>query len=45
VFDGPTALLAPGAFALLWRFKVPEPVLIAGAGVAGVLVLWLRGAP
>jgi chromate transporter len=45
IFDGPTALLALGAFALLWRFKVPEPVLIAGAGVAGVLVLWLRGAP
>jgi chromate transporter len=45
IFDVPTALLALGAFGLLWRFKVPEPILIAGAGVAGVLVLWLRGAP
>ena len=45
IFDGPTALLALGAFGLLWRFKVPEPVLIAGAGAAGLLVFWLRGAP
>jgi chromate transporter len=45
IFDVPTALLALGAFGLLWRFKVPEPILIAGTGVAGVLVLWLRGAP
>ncbi len=45
IFDVPTALLALGAFALLWRFKVPEPILIAGAGVAGLLIVWLRGAP
>jgi chromate transport protein ChrA len=45
IVDVPTALLALGAFALLWRFKVPEPVLIAGAGVAGVLILRLKGAP
>jgi len=45
IFDVPTALLALAAFGLLWRFKVPEPVLIAGAGVAGLLIFWLRGAP
>jgi chromate transporter len=45
IFDAPTALLALGAFGLLWRFKVPEPVLIAGAGAAGLLISWLRGAP
>src|SRR6266446_4367710 len=44
IFDGPTALLALGAFGLLERFKVPEPVLIAGAGVVGLLIFWLRGA-
>jgi chromate transporter len=45
LFDVPTALLALGAFGLLWRFKVPEPVLIAGAGAAGLLIFWLRGTP
>jgi chromate transporter len=45
IFDVPTALLALGAFGLLWRFKVPEPILIAGAGIAGFLIVWLRGAP
>ncbi len=45
IFDVPTALLALGAFGLLWRFKVPEPVLIAGAGLAGFLIFWLRGTP
>ena len=44
IFDGPTALLALGAFGLLWRFKVPEPALIAGAGAVGLLIFWLRGA-
>ena len=43
IFDVPTALLALGAFGLLWRFKVPEPVLIAGAGAVGVLIFWMRG--
>lgn len=45
VFDAPTALMALAAFGLLWRFKIPEPILIAGAGVAGLLIFWLRGTP
>jgi chromate transporter len=45
VFDAPTALVALAAFGLLWRFKIPEPILIAGAGVAGLLIFWLRGTP
>jgi chromate transporter len=45
IFDPPTALLALAAFGLLWRFKTPEPILIAGAAAAGLLVFWLRGAP
>jgi chromate transporter len=44
VFDVPTAALAVAALVLLWRFKVPEPVLIVGAGLIGFGVFWLRGA-
>jgi chromate transporter len=43
VFDVPTALIAAAALGLLWRFKVPEPILIAAAGAAGLLIFWLRG--
>ncbi len=43
VFDAPTALIAAAAFALLWRFKAPEPILIAAAGAAGMLIFWFRG--
>ncbi len=39
IFDAPTALIAAIGLALLWKFKVQEPVLVVGAGVAG-LVLW-----
>jgi len=35
-FDGPGALL-------LWRFKIPELLLIIAAGLIGVAVFWLRG--
>src|SRR5216684_3481849 len=44
IFDLPTALIGLAAFGLLWRLKVPEPVLIAGAGAVGLLIFWLRGA-
>jgi chromate transport protein ChrA len=37
-FGGPAALL-------LWRFKIPEPLLIIAAGLIGVAVFWLRGTP
>ncbi len=43
VFDPSTALIALAAFGLLWRFKVPEPILIAAAGAAGLLIFWIRG--
>jgi chromate transporter len=45
IFDLPTALIALAAFGLVWRLKVPEPILIAAAGVTGLLVVQLRGAP
>jgi chromate transporter len=40
IIDLPTALIAAIGFVLLWRFKLPEPVLVALAGVAG-LVIWV----
>ncbi len=42
IVDIPTLLMALVALALLWRFKVPEPVLIAGSAVAGLLIVWAR---
>jgi chromate transporter len=39
IIDLPTAAVAVVGLALLWRLRTPEPYLVAGAGVAG-LVLW-----
>lgn len=39
VIDVPTAVIALVGLALLWRFRVRELYLVAGAGVAGLL-LW-----
>jgi len=39
ISDIPTALLAVGATALLWKFKkIPEPVLVVGAALIGLVV-------
>lgn len=38
VFDLPTMVIAAVSLAVLFRWKVPEPVLIAGAAVAGLLL-------
>ncbi len=39
IVDIPTALLALASVALLWKYsKLPEPVLVAGAAVLGLLV-------
>jgi chromate transporter len=45
VYDVATAAIALVSLALLWRFKVPEPLLVLGAAVVG-LVAWplLKGA-
>ncbi len=40
IIDLPTALIAAVAFVLLWRFKMPEPVIVALAGAAG-LIVWV----
>lgn len=37
------AMIALIALGIVWRFKVPEPVLIAAGGLAGFLIFWARG--
>ncbi len=37
IFDIPTVLIALVGLGLLWKFRTQEPLLVAGAGVAGLL--------
>ena len=39
IVDWPTALIGLASLGVLWRFKVPEPLLVALSGLVG-LVLW-----
>ena len=39
ITDVPTALIGIISFAVLWRFKISEPVLVAISGLVG-LILW-----
>jgi chromate transporter len=39
ITDWPTALIGLASLGVLWRFKVPEPVLVAISGLVG-LALW-----
>lgn len=38
IFDGPTALIALITLGIVWRWRIPEPFLIAAAGIAGLLL-------
>jgi chromate transporter len=38
VEDVTTGLIALASLGLLWRYKVPEPVIVALAAVAGLLL-------
>jgi chromate transporter len=40
VYDVPTGLIAMVGLVVLWRFKVPEPVVVLVAGALGVAA-WL----
>ena len=44
IYDIPTALIAVISLAILWRYKVPEPILVTAAGILG-LMIWplMRG--
>jgi chromate transporter len=39
IIDWPTAVIGLVSFGVLWRFKVPEPALVAPSGLVG-LALW-----
>lgn len=41
IYDVATAAVALASLAVLWRFKVPEPILVTAAGLIGVIV-WPR---
>ena len=36
--DLPTALIAVISLAILWRYKVPEPVIVSAAGLVGLIL-------
>ncbi|HMH54326.1 MAG TPA: chromate transporter [Candidatus Acidoferrum sp.] len=38
IYDVPTAAVALISLAVLWRFKVPEPILVVAAGIVGLIV-------
>jgi chromate transporter len=40
IYDVPTALIALVTLAVLWRFRLPEPLVVVGAAAAG-LAVWL----
>jgi len=37
IYDVPTAAVALVSLGVLWRFKVPEPILVAAAGIVGLI--------
>jgi chromate transporter len=37
VYDLPTAAVMLISLAVLWRFTVPEPILVAAAGIVGLI--------
>jgi chromate transporter len=39
IIDLPTAIIALVSLALLWRFKISEPIMVAASGMVG-LILW-----
>ena len=39
IFDIPTAGIALASFAVLWRFKLPEPVIVLLSGGIGLAIL------
>jgi chromate transporter len=43
IYDVPTAAIALASLAVLWRYKVSEPILVAAAGIVGLIVWPLMG--
>jgi chromate transporter len=42
IIDVPTLLIALAVLGITWRFKVPEPLLIAAGAAAGLVIVSLR---
>ena len=42
IVDVPTLLIALAVLGITWRFKVPEPLLIAAGAAAGLVIVSLR---
>ena len=42
IVDVPTLLIALAVLGMTWRFKVPEPLLIAAGAAAGLIIVSLR---
>ena len=42
IFDIPTAAIALASFVFLWRFKLPEPVVVLISGGIGLVILLLK---
>jgi len=42
LIDVPTVLIGVAALAVTWRFKIPEPLLIAAGAAAGLIIFALR---
>jgi chromate transporter len=40
IYDIPTASIALATLAILWRYRIPEPIVVLAAAAAG-LVIWL----
>jgi chromate transporter len=38
ITDLPTAIIGLISFAVLWRYKIPEPVIVTIAGIVGLIV-------
>ncbi len=42
IVDVPTLVIGATALVIAWRFKVPEPLLIAAGAAAGLVIVSLR---
>jgi chromate transporter len=42
IIDGPTLLIALAVLGITWRFRIPEPLLIAAGAAAGLIVVSRR---
>ncbi len=38
IVDIPTAVIGAASILMLWKFKIPEPAIIGGAAIAGVIL-------